>query len=381
MRQSPCGNWYRHWSANPTSATLGHLRSCLGRQSRYYGSVHPLEVSSAPPLPPGPSPSPATDWSSLADDAPTGCGMCIFMRGSPCGNHFRSWNACVEANSDADPSGEPKYLSACKAESLRMFECNADPKFKAWMSLDSSLSDASKARESSRPDRFFRRSSYVRAVRYAGLASSGGGGLAVRDDPNLVPYAVIDFGDEVRVNLRGVLSSLSYEEAEHGSWSRPAGPPEGEDDISFAYVTDAATGELLGAADVGVSVNDSWDLCCKRSGGVLRARVPEGGDDVVVCLVGKERIYRTRKTIVPWDKEEGKGEEEGGVKDGGDKEGGDKEEGGKEEGEDEKVRDGRTRPRRRTVNNTRPLPTAHTSFCGPPRPNFLVVSLAHVQAK
>ena len=72
------------------------LKKCISRNSSYYETVHDEEVDEADPLPPGPTYEPDEDWSDLPEDEPTGCSLCIFMRGSPCGNHFRRWDKCIK---------------------------------------------------------------------------------------------------------------------------------------------------------------------------------------------------------------------------------------------------------------------------------------------
>mmetsp|Transcript_26780 Transcript_26780/g.53423 ORF Transcript_26780/g.53423 Transcript_26780/m.53423 type:complete len:334 (-) Transcript_26780:133-1134(-) len=42
-----------------------------------------------------------TDWSDLPpEDDDTECGFCLFMRASPCSNHFRRWEACVNVKKE-----------------------------------------------------------------------------------------------------------------------------------------------------------------------------------------------------------------------------------------------------------------------------------------
>ncbi|GMH67274.1 hypothetical protein TL16_g04638 [Triparma laevis f. inornata] len=211
MRQSKCGNYYRQWEQLPSHDNLKDLDDCLKRNEAYYSTVHSEEIQSAPVLPPGPEYLPNEDWSTLPSDEETGCGMCIFMRGSPCGNYFRTWNKCVESNSENDENGEPMYLTKCREESVGMFECNARDSFKEWMRVDGEINEKKKARETDMPDRFFSREELIRVSTL---------NLPVEVCEDLIPFAVMDFGDECRVNLRDILSSLGYEQGEFGEWTK-----------------------------------------------------------------------------------------------------------------------------------------------------------------
>ena len=119
---------------------------------------------------------------------------------------------------------------------------------------------------------------------------------------------MIDFGDEIRVNLRDILSSLGYVQGSYGEWKKIRDVE--ADVIGYAYVLEKGTGEILGACNVGKSITDVRDVACKRNNGIMRARVPERGEEVEVYLVGREKIYMTTKTIVPWDSEEKEEKEE-----------------------------------------------------------------------
>ena len=67
------------------------LQACVSDQSEYYDSVHWGEIEEAVDLPEGPMEEEGEDWEDLKGmvDEDTQCGLCIFMRGSPCANHFR----------------------------------------------------------------------------------------------------------------------------------------------------------------------------------------------------------------------------------------------------------------------------------------------------
>ncbi|GMH89900.1 hypothetical protein TrST_g13431 [Triparma strigata] len=299
MRQSKCGNYYRQWEQMSTDDHLKKLQECLKRNEDYYDTVHEEEIRDALPLPPGPEILPSEDWSHLPPDSPTGCGMCIFMRGSPCGNHFRGWDACVQKNSENDENGEPMYLKMCREESVGMFECNNRESFKQWMEIDKEMNASTKSRLESTPSRFFSRTDLIKISTL---------NLPIQPSPSLIPFAVIDFGDEIRVNLRDILSSLGYDQGEYGEWRKTRNVQ--ADVIVYAYVLEKNTGEILGASNVGNSITDVRDVACKRNNGIMRARVPERGEEVEVYLVGREKIYMTTKTIVPWDSEEKEEKEE-----------------------------------------------------------------------
>ena len=69
-----------------------------------------------------------------------------------------------------------------------------------------------------------------------------------------------------------------------------------------------STGALLGFGTLGDSMTDVRDVTCKRNNGIMRASVPSVSEEIEIYLVGSEKIYRTTKMLVPWDKEKTEGE-------------------------------------------------------------------------
>ncbi|GMI05477.1 hypothetical protein TrRE_jg2643, partial [Triparma retinervis] len=253
MGQSVCGNYWRLWSQtreavrgedgrlednNSTSeealkVASDALKSCMKRNKAYYETVHDEEVEEADPLPPGPKLDPEEDWSDLSEDEPTGCSLCIFMRGSPCGNHFRRWDKCVKANPE-------DYTKTCFDVSKKMFECNNSVEFKAFQEADKHNKNARKERKDKVPSPHSRQD-MLTTMRWE-LNS------IIKSSPSLIPSSAIDFGDEFRVDLRHILDDEGYSQGQHGSWAPgPGGLRNPGDPVTHCYVKDRQN-NLLGFA-------------------------------------------------------------------------------------------------------------------------------------
>lgn len=250
---------------------------------------------------PGPGPeADSIDWSdlSLAEDEETGCGFCLFMRSSPCGNHFRRWERCVASNKGDDASGNPKFVKECYAATEGMQLCIA--RNQGYYDAERDKAAAARAEEEAAPN------TAVRA--WLTKASEWEGSRGVAAAAGAHP-PVVAAGQDVHVDCKRLLEA---------------------GDVFAVYVR-GEDGLLWGAAAKADLERSNGALSCLSA---LPELVPVDGGGVplpvfvevhVVREEGKVERARVRVELLADEKEGGEGGEK--KEGGGEKEGGEEKEG------------------------------------------------------
>ena len=217
------------------------------------------------------------------------------------------------------------FADDCFEVSKKMFHCNDSEEFKDFKNRDDEMRAKLKAMNDGKPQKRAREN----LVKVVAWEQSHQGDIT--PDPKAV--GAVDFGDEIRVDVRTLLEKLGYKEGKYGQWTCAAA-----DGCQTAEVWIKRDDELLSFYTIGYEggLRDSQDLTCKRNSGIMRLvssvdfheEGSPAADGFVLYYRVDGNIHKTDIDVKVWEDERSQREQEEGKSK---KEENDKDPGGKVE--------------------------------------------------